>query len=123
MPLSDFEGGLETFVVVGGRQPDVDDRDIGREAAHVEQELLGVLTPGHDFEVGFLEKASEAFAEEDTVLGDRYAHGISAWTRVPPPAGLQTRSRPPRASTRSARPRRPEPSSVSAPPIPSSVTS
>src|SRR2546430_13083971 len=61
--------------------------------------------------------------QEDAVLGDRYAHGISACTRVPPPRGVQTRSRPPSASTRSASPRRPEPLSVSAPPTPLSTIS
>ena len=40
---------------------------------------------------------------------------ISARTRVPPPAGPQTRSRPPCVYTRSARSRRPEPPSLRPP--------
>ncbi len=51
------------------------------------------------------------------------AIGISATTRVPPPAGLSTVRRPPRAATRSCRPRMPDPLSRSAPPTPSSPTS
>ena len=70
-----------------------------------------------------LEQAREALAQQDAVLGDHDAHGISALTprtatrRAPDPKS------PSSASTRSARPRRPEPRSVSAPPIPSSTTS
>ena len=72
---------------------------------------------------GVPEQPGQALAQQDAVLGDGYPHGISALTRVPPPTGLQTRSRPSSASTRSASPRRPEPASVSAPPPPSSVIS
>ena len=49
--------------------------------------------------------------------------GSSAPTTVPPPGGLDTASRPPRASTRSARPCSPVPRPGSAPPTPSSVIS
>src|SRR5436190_20876826 len=104
-------------------QADVDDRDVGGVAAHLEQEIVGVRGLPDDVETGFTEEPGETLAQKDAVLGDRYAHGISAFTRVPPPWGVQTRRRPPRASTRSASPRRPDPCSLSAPPMPSSTTS
>ena len=97
--------------------------DIGRVAAHLQHQILGRLTAADDVEVGRAEHAGDALAEQDAVLGDHGAHGISARIRVPPPAGLQIRSRPSSASTRSAMPRSPVPRSVSAPPTPSSVTS
>src|SRR5213078_3193236 len=87
------------------------------------QEVVRIVTLGDHVDAGVVEEPRQAFTQEHAVFGDRYAHGISAWTRVPPPWGVQTRRRPPRASTRSARPRRPEPRSVSAPPTPSSTTS
>ena len=40
---------------------------------------------------GVAEQPREPLAQQDAVLGDRYPHGISALTRVPPPRGVQTR--------------------------------
>ena len=107
---------------VGGIRMSVID-DVDLVAGDLAQQPVGVLALGDDLEVVVLEQADEALAQQDAVLGDRYPHGISALTRVPPPLGVQTRSRPPSASTRSASPRRPVPFSVSAPPTPSSVIS
>ena len=71
-----------------------------------------------------LEQAGEALAQQHAVLGDRYPHGISARTRVPPPR----RGSRPAAGRRAPRPGRRGragrvPRSVSAPPTPSSTIS
>ena len=58
------------------------------------QELVGVLALSDYLEAGVGQKAREPLAQQHAVLGDRYAHGISALTRVPPPRGVQTLSRP-----------------------------
>ena len=123
MALADLERGLEALVVVRRRQPDVDDRHVGREAAHLDEEVLGVLAPGDDVEVGLLEQPGQPFAQQHAVLGDRYAHGISAWTRVPPPSGSRLEvDRPEPRPDRRGRAGRSR-ARVSAPPTPSSVIS
>src|SRR3954447_21393512 len=68
------------------------------------------------------EQPRDALPQQNRVVCDSYAHGISARTVVPLAGGLQTRSFPSTASTRSARPRSPEPLAGSAPPTPSSAT-
>ena len=101
---------------MGGRQPDVEDRDVRRQRGHPREQLVGAAAARQDLAAGVGQQAGDALAQQHAVLGDHDAHGISALTRVPPPRGLHTRSRPSSASTRSARPRSPEPPSVSAPP-------
>src|SRR6266508_3050271 len=115
--------GAQPLVGVRRRQPDVDDRHVGRVAPHLEEEIAGGDALADDFESSLGQQPREALAQEHAVLGEGYAHGISARTRVPPPVVLDTRRRPPSTSTRSARPRSPEPPSVPAPPTPSSTTS
>ena len=117
------ERGLQALVGVGGRHPQVDDRDLGSVLGDGRDQLLGVAGLPDDVEAGLAEQQRDPFAQQHRVVGDHYAHGISALSRVPPAGGLQIFRRPSSASTRSASPRRPEPSFGSAPPLPSSVTS
>src|SRR3954469_13647809 len=123
MLRANLESGTQALVAVRRGQADVDDCDVDRVAAHFDQELVGVTALGDDLTACLSEQTAQALPQEDAVLCNRYTHGISAFTRVPPPAGVQTRSRPPSASTRSASPRRPVPRSVSAPPMPLSTIS
>ena len=87
MALADLERRAQALVGVRRRQADVDDRDVRREAADLPQQLVGVVALGDHVEAGVAEQPRETLAQQDAVLGDRYAHGISARTRVPPPAG------------------------------------
>ena len=58
---------------------------------------LGQPTKGKFASLCFSD-SGETCAEKATAFRDRYAHGISALTRVPFPGGVQTRRRPPSAS-------------------------
>ena len=96
----------------GSGQPDVHDR--GVQLVGVRLPLVGVPALSDHLETRVRRETGETLAQQHAVLGDGYAHGISAFTRVPP-AARGPRSRPPSASTRSASPRRPVPRSLSAP--------
>src|SRR4051794_34726048 len=120
---ADVDRGAQAVVGVGRRHAHVGDRDVRLVGAHLADEVLGVARLGDDVEARVLEQPGDALAQQDTVVGDDYAHGISALRMVPRPGGLSSSSRPSRAATRSASPRRPEPRLGSAPPMPSSATS
>src|SRR4249919_904010 len=120
---ADFLGRAQTFVRVRRGHPDVDDRHIRLRIGDYGQEVVGAAGLGDDVDAGVAEQGREAVADQQVVVGNYDAHGITAVTVVPRPAGLTTARRPSSASTRSARPRSPEPLASSAPPIPSSVTS
>ena len=67
------------------RQADVDDDDIHRFASELGEQLLGIAALSNDVHSGLGEKPCYSLPEQDAVFGDRYTHGISALTRVPPP--------------------------------------
>src|SRR4029453_9642180 len=121
--LPDHQGRPHPFIGVGRRQPDVDDDRIGRVLCDAYQQLIGCAAARRNLDVGDGQQLRDALAQQHTVLGDGYPHGISARTRVPLPTELQTRRWPLSASIRSASPRSPVPRSLSAPPIPSSTIS
>src|SRR6185295_19104487 len=99
----------EPFVGVRGRHADVDHRDVRLVPAHLAQKLLAVAGLRDDVESRGIEDAHDSLAKQDGIVGDHYAHGTSARTRVPSPAGLVTSSRPSSAATRSPSPRSPDP--------------
>ena len=92
-------------------------------AAHLAASARRRPALGDDVEARLGEQPGEPLAQQDAVLGDRYPHGISARTRVPPPRG-RPHAQPAaerldpvgEAAQAGAR-------SVSAPPTPSSPTS
>ena len=109
MPSSVWVGGsrMSTIAMSGACCPDL------------QQQLVGVVALRDHVEAGVVEQPGEALAQQHAVLGDRYAHGISARTRVPPPRRCSR----PAAGRRAPRPGRParagpSPRSVSAPPTP-----
>src|SRR6185437_11600413 len=108
--------------LVGERRghPDVDHAHVGPCLGHRAQERLGVAGGGHHLVAGLFQEQRQALAEQDRVLGDRYAHGITAEMIVGPPGGDSTDSAPSRPAIRSARPASPDPAG-SAPPMPSSL--
>ena len=75
------------------------------------QQRVGVADLRDDLEAAVGEEVGKALTQQGGVLGDHDPHGITASTRVPPPAGCRRRAGPPSAATRSASPRRPEPPS------------
>ena len=63
---------------------------------------------GH-LEAGRGERRGQRLPEEHGIVGQDYAHGITARIVVPPPGGLSTLSRPRIAATLSSSPCSPEP--------------
>ena len=81
---ADLLGGCEAFVGVGGWHFDVDDRDVGAGEFDFAQQFIGIADFGDDVDAGFGEEALEPFSEQDFVVGDHDAHGISARIRASP---------------------------------------
>src|SRR5262245_1832718 len=119
---ADLLGRAQPLVGVRRRQADVYDDRVGRPQVDLAHQILPGLALTDDLESCLLQEAGQALPEQDDVLGDHDAHGISTVSTVPAPGGLLRRTRPPSASTRSMIPRSPLPVPTSAPPRPSSVT-
>ena len=60
------------------RHPDVNDDGVGTGQTDVPQEPIRVLGLGDHVDSGCLEQVENALAGEHVVVGDDYAHGISA---------------------------------------------
>ena len=74
MALSDLSRRPHPLVGVGRRHPDVDDRDVGRVAAHLEQEVVRGARLAGDLEAGPLQQLRDALPEENRVVCDHDAH-------------------------------------------------
>lgn len=83
-----LDRGAQALVGEGGRQPDVDDRDVRRIDLDGLGEGVGVLSDGDDLEAGVAEQQAETFGEDRVVLEDHYSHGRITSTVVGPPIGL-----------------------------------
>jgi hypothetical protein len=94
---ADRLGGDQAFVGVGWRHPDVDQRRVGAGQAHVVEQALGVFGLGDHVDARVAQEADDALPGEHDVVGDDYAHGSSARSRVG-----STTSVPSRAPTWSA---------------------
>jgi hypothetical protein len=56
--------------------PDIDDCQLRAMFADQIQQFRGVTCLPDDLEARSLEQAGQAFAEQDVVIGDDYAHGV-----------------------------------------------
>ena len=56
--------------------------------ADLAQQVLGVTGLADDLEAVVLEHPHHSLAEQDGIIGNHYAHGISTSTTVPSPTGL-----------------------------------
>ena len=73
--LADDLGRPQALVGVGGRHPDVDDRDVGAGALHQLQQLVAVAGQPDDLEPGLREQAGQPLAQDHRVVGQR----LRAW--------------------------------------------
>jgi hypothetical protein len=93
--LADHAGGIEPFARVGGRHPDVDDRELGSMLANEVDELGRVSALADDLEAGALEQAGHSLAQEDVVVSQHHARRDRIHTGdygVPPDVmGISTR--------------------------------
>lgn len=62
------------------RHPDVDDRNIRPQPFDEREQLIGVGREPVDLERGLPKQAHQPLAEDDRVIGEDYAHGISTRT-------------------------------------------
>ena len=89
--------GHQTFVGVRRRHPDVHHRHVRSVQPDEAEQSGGVLRLTEDLDAGFLKQADDALPREEHVIGNHYAHGISARLTFGP-----TSSVPPSAPMRSA---------------------
>ena len=88
--LADHKGRAQPVVGVFRRHPDVDDRHVRFVRTNLPQQILGVARLGDDFDSRLGEQPDGALPQQHGVVGDHYAHGISARSTVPSPGGLLT---------------------------------
>ena len=74
------------------RHPDIDDRDIRLVARDLEEQVVGAGGLSDYVDAGIAEQGREPVADQQAVIGDHDAHGITAEIVVPVPSGLLMRS-------------------------------
>src|ERR671919_644398 len=66
--IADHLGGVQSLARVGGRHPDVDDRELGAVLPHESEQLRRPAALAHDFESGALEQVRETLAEQNLIV-------------------------------------------------------
>ena len=89
---SDLLGGTQALVGVGWRHPDIDDRHVRAVARDLEEQVVGTAGLRHHVDIGVAEQGRKPVADQQAVIGDHDAHGITAEIVVPVPIGLLIRS-------------------------------
>ena len=89
----DPRGRVQALGRARRRHPDVDDGGVRRGAGDQLQQPVGVAGLPDDLDAGRRERAGERLPEQDRVVGEDYAHGISARMTVPAPGSLVTARR------------------------------
>ena len=112
--LARLDRRAHALVGEAGREPDVDEREVGLVLDDRLDERRPGVDGGDDLPPAVAQQAGEALAQEGQVFGDDDAHGSSARIVVPSSPDC-TASRPSSASTRWRRPVRPEPLALAPP--------
>ena len=97
-PQPDLPCRLESLGRLGGRHPDVGQDQVGPQRAGQVQQPLRVPGGAHHVQARVAQDPAEALTQQHRILGDDHpqrrrgrpghGHGISARSRVPPPAGV-----------------------------------
>src|SRR5439155_7885922 len=75
--LADLLRGAEPLVGVRRRHPDIHDGHVRLVEADVAEEILGRPGRAGDLEPGLGQQPLDAFAQEERVVGEHYAHPAS----------------------------------------------
>ena len=97
-----FAGSDQSLVAVGRRHPDVDDDDVGLGHVDGSRQFDRVCDLADNLETDLGQEAREPLAQEQLVIRDHDAQGISAWMRWRPRDNARTETLPSRAPTRSS---------------------
>lgn len=85
VPAPCLDGGAQSLVGEGGREPHIHQCDIRPVLNQCVEEFRAVVHCGGDFETMGRQKPDEPLSQKEEVFGENNAHGISIVVMVGPP--------------------------------------